>query len=63
MIGLIGTPRFEPGRGVEVGYQLDPDYFGKGYMTEALDTFLTLYWSVESKFDIYFFDGNFGESH
>ncbi|KAI9642059.1 hypothetical protein NHQ30_009930 [Ciborinia camelliae] len=50
-IGAIGMIRFEAGRGAEVGYSLHPDYYGKGYATEALKLFLGLYWSKEREGD------------
>ena len=45
MIGLVGTPREQ-----EAGYRLHPDYWGKGYMTEAFGMFLKLFWESEGVF-------------
>src|SRR5690348_3148177 len=42
MIGAIGT-----GRESEVGYKVHPDFSGKGYMTEALKLFTTLFFTLE----------------
>jgi RimJ/RimL family protein N-acetyltransferase len=42
MIGVVGTPRES-----EVAYKLHPDYWGKGYMPEALSLFITLHWKFE----------------
>jgi RimJ/RimL family protein N-acetyltransferase len=45
LIGTIGTPRK-----AEVGYKLHPEYWGKGYMSEALEMFLRMWWGMEGKF-------------
>jgi len=42
MIGSIGTPRK-----CEIGYKLLPEYWGKGYMSEALALFLNFWWNDE----------------
>lgn len=42
LIGTIGTPRK-----AEVGYKLHPEYWGKGYMSEALEMFLEMWWGME----------------
>lgn len=42
MIGVVGTPRES-----EVAYKLHPDYWGKGYMSEALAMFIKLFWQSE----------------
>jgi len=53
-VGSIGIFRFpetfkavnaEPGE-PEVGYGFHPDFFGKGYATEALKGFLKYYWEI-----------------
>lgn len=44
MIGVVGTPRES-----EVAYKLHPDYWGKGYMPEALCMFIKLYWQFEGR--------------
>src|ERR1700709_748273 len=49
MIGIIGTPRNQP-LWAEVGYGLHPDYWGKGYASEALKLFIELYWAPGSTF-------------
>ena len=47
LIGTCGIPRIEP-LGAEIGYGLHPDYWGAGYMLEALRLFISLYWASES---------------
>jgi len=42
MIGIIGTPRE-----AEIGYKLSADYWGRGYMSEALALFVEMWWSHE----------------
>lgn len=50
MIGCIGIPRLaEDLDGVEVGYGLHPDFWGKGYATEALQLFIKHYWNSKSE--------------
>lgn len=53
-IGVIGCIRFpktfiptnpDPGE-PEIGYQLHPDFWGKGYATEALKACLEYYWNI-----------------
>lgn len=46
MIGVIGTPRE-----AEIAYKLYPDYWGNGFMTEALGLFLGLFWAQASNKD------------
>jgi RimJ/RimL family protein N-acetyltransferase len=43
MIGIIGVVREQ-----EIGYRLNPDFWGKGYMTEALAMFIEMWWGMES---------------
>ncbi|KAH8684843.1 GNAT domain-containing protein [Tricladium varicosporioides] len=43
MIGVVGT-----GRESEVGYKVHPDFSGKGYMTEALKLFTSLFFILEA---------------
>ncbi|KAG4442045.1 hypothetical protein IFR05_002439 [Cadophora sp. M221] len=42
MIGVVGIVRE-----VEIGYRLLPDYWGKGYMSEALTMFLAMWWDLD----------------
>jgi ribosomal-protein-alanine N-acetyltransferase len=44
MIGVVGTPRE-----AEIAYKLLPDYWGKGYMSEAISLLLELWWSQEGE--------------
>ncbi|KAH7336267.1 hypothetical protein BKA65DRAFT_506014 [Rhexocercosporidium sp. MPI-PUGE-AT-0058] len=49
MIGLLGTV----GDGTELVYMLHCDFWGKGYMTEALRAFVGkegIFWGLKSKF-------------
>ncbi|KAH7336268.1 GNAT domain-containing protein [Rhexocercosporidium sp. MPI-PUGE-AT-0058] len=41
MIGTVGIVRE-----VEIGYRIHPDYWGKGYMSEALTMFLDMWWGL-----------------
>jgi ribosomal-protein-alanine N-acetyltransferase len=52
MIGVIGIVREQ-----EIGYKVHPDFWGKGYMTEALRMFIDVYWKMEGK--ISFFLGRY----
>jgi hypothetical protein len=40
MIGVLGTPRPE-----EIAYKLSPEYWGRGYMSEAVNMYLAFWWS------------------
>jgi len=40
MIGVLGSPRE-----AELAYKLHPDFWGKGYMSEALKAFIEIYWA------------------
>ena len=44
MIGMIGILREH-----EIGYKLHSDFWGKGYMTEALRIFIDMYWEMEGR--------------
>jgi len=46
MIGVVGTPRES-----EIAYKVHPDYWGKGYMSEALEMFLDLFWKLEGNIE------------
>ncbi|KAF4637242.1 hypothetical protein G7Y89_g835 [Cudoniella acicularis] len=43
MIGLIGFPRE-----ADIGYKIHPDFWGKGYMSEALALFIELFWKLDA---------------
>lgn len=43
-IGITGTNRWSP-QGMETGYCLNRDYWGKGYATEAFGLFLKYFWT------------------
>jgi ribosomal-protein-alanine N-acetyltransferase len=45
MIGAIGIVREQ-----EIGYRLHPDFWGKGFMTEALAMFIEMWWGMKSIF-------------
>lgn len=49
MIGVVGTNRPSP-QGLEVGYVIDPFYWGQGYASEAFACFLKLYWTLPGLF-------------
>ncbi|PVH76269.1 acyl-CoA N-acyltransferase [Cadophora sp. DSE1049] len=42
MIGIVGTPRKS-----ELAYKINPEYWGKGYMSETLTMFLRMFWESE----------------
>ncbi|GKT42484.1 uncharacterized protein ColSpa_02665 [Colletotrichum spaethianum] len=44
LIGVIRTTRSSP-RGLQIGYKLRSDCWGKGYATRAVCAFLDVYWS------------------
>ena len=41
MIGIVGTPR----RG-ELAYKIHPSWWGQGYMSEAVEMFLKMWWGL-----------------
>lgn len=43
MIGIIGIS-YAPSN---VGYKIHPNYWGRGYMTEALKLFVEMFWTLE----------------
>jgi RimJ/RimL family protein N-acetyltransferase len=50
MIGVIGIPRLShDGLAAEVGYAISPDFWGRGYASEALILFVRHYFNSESK--------------
>jgi RimJ/RimL family protein N-acetyltransferase len=48
MIGMTGTNRWSH-QGMETGYFMNVDYWGKGYASEAFAGFLQLFWSLEDR--------------
>ncbi|PMD33337.1 acyl-CoA N-acyltransferase [Hyaloscypha variabilis F] len=42
MIGVIGIVREQ-----EIGYRIHPDFWGKGFMSEALKMFIEMFWGME----------------
>jgi len=42
MIGVLGTPRE-----FELAYKIHSDFWGKGYMSEALEAYIDLFWKGE----------------
>jgi RimJ/RimL family protein N-acetyltransferase len=52
LIGTIGLIQVKVDA-AELGYGLHPDYWGKGYGTEALKLFFNYYWAPGSMFPIY----------
>lgn len=43
LIGIIGLANYPD----NIGYKVHPDYWGKGYMTEALKLFVEMFWTLE----------------
>lgn len=54
MIGLVGTNRWCE-HGLETGYILNINYWGRGYATEAFEGFLGIYWGLEGEFYLHLF--------
>ncbi|KAN0119356.1 Acetyltransferase (GNAT) domain containing protein [Hyaloscypha variabilis] len=51
MIGVIGIPRLShDGLAAEVGYGLIPEFWGKGYASEALNIFAKYYFNSKREF-------------
>jgi len=44
MIGVVGVFRFSPV--AELGYIFHPDVWGRGYATESVEAFLSIYWKL-----------------
>ena len=47
MIGFVAVVREG-----EIGYRIHPDWWGQGYMSEALAMFLDMFWKTESKCNV-----------
>ncbi|ESZ98452.1 putative Stabilin-2 [Sclerotinia borealis F-4128] len=47
-VGFVGTNRFFP-EGLEVGYCINPEYWGSGYATWGLTEFLRVYWGLDDR--------------
>jgi [ribosomal protein S5]-alanine N-acetyltransferase len=47
LIGVIGIVREQ-----EIGYKIHPEFWGKGYMSEALRMFIVMWWGMESMFSL-----------
>lgn len=49
MIGTVGATQILPDDdAIEISYGLHSDFWGKGYMLEALGEFIKLYWAPNS---------------
>jgi len=48
MIGFVGTNR-DSAEGLEVGYCVNVEYWGRGYAGEAFAAFLDMYWKLEER--------------
>lgn len=47
MVGTVGIPRVPAdGSAVEVGYGVNPNYWGMGIAPEALQLFTRFYWNI-----------------
>jgi RimJ/RimL family protein N-acetyltransferase len=50
MIGILGVPRLSPdGAAAEVGYAILPEYWGRGFASEALVLFQRWYFESERR--------------
>ncbi|KAF5873118.1 putative gnat family protein [Botrytis fragariae] len=47
-VGFVGTNRPSP-EGLEMGYCVNPDYYGNGYATWGVTEFLKVYWGMEER--------------
>ncbi|KAF7920859.1 uncharacterized protein EAE98_008888 [Botrytis deweyae] len=47
-VGFVGTNRPSP-EGLEMGYCVNPDYYGNGYATWGVTEFLKIYWGMEER--------------
>lgn len=47
-VGFVGTNRPSP-EGLEMGYCVNPDYYGNGYATWGVSEFLKIYWNMEER--------------
>jgi RimJ/RimL family protein N-acetyltransferase len=50
MIGVVGVFQFSPM--AELGYIFHPDVWGRGYATESVGAFLSLYWKSRSAVNV-----------
>lgn len=47
-VGMVGTNRHSP-QGLELGYMVNPNYWGNGYATWGLTEFLRTFWGMEER--------------
>jgi RimJ/RimL family protein N-acetyltransferase len=49
MIGFVGTNRWSA-QGMEVGYCMNVNYWGRGFASEGFSAFLDLFWSLPGEY-------------